>query len=76
VPHQANIRIIDGAAERLGLPRERVVVNIERYGNTAAASIPITLEEACSTGRLKEGMIVALVGFGGGFTYGACLIRW
>jgi 3-oxoacyl-[acyl-carrier-protein] synthase III len=76
VPHQANIRIIDAAAERLGLPKERVVVNIERYGNTAAASIPITLEEAARTGRLKPGMMVALVGFGGGFTYGAALIRW
>lgn len=76
IPHQANIRIIDGAADRLGLEKDRVVVNIERYGNTAAASIPLTLEEAVSTGRLKPGMLAALVGFGGGFTFGACLIRW
>ncbi len=76
IPHQANIRIIEAAAERLGLEKDRVVVNIERYGNTAAASIPLTLEEAATTGRLKSGMLAALVGFGGGFTYGACLIRW
>ncbi len=76
VPHQANIRIIDAAAERLGMPRERVVINIEKYGNTAAASIPLSLNEAVNSGRLKPGMTVALVGFGAGLTYGATLVKF
>lgn len=76
IPHQANVRIIDSAAERLKLPKERVFVNIDRYGNTAAASIPLALCEAVQHGRLKRGQVAALVGFGGGFTYGAALLKY
>lgn len=76
VPHQANIRIIDSAAERLGLPPEKVFVNLQRYGNTSGASIPLALDEAVQQGRLKPGMVVMTVGFGGGLAWGANLIRW
>ncbi|MBI5154091.1 3-oxoacyl-ACP synthase, partial [Candidatus Poribacteria bacterium] len=72
----ANIRIVEAAAERLHMPKERVVINIERYGNTASASIPIAMEEAMLDGRLKEGTVAALVGFGAGFTFGSVLMRW
>jgi 3-oxoacyl-[acyl-carrier-protein] synthase-3 len=76
IPHQANIRIIQAAAERLNLPMERVFVNVERYGNTSAASIPIALYEAHVQGHLKRGDLVVVVGFGAGLTWGACVIRW
>ncbi|CAN5615848.1 beta-ketoacyl-ACP synthase III [soil metagenome] len=76
VPHQANVRIIDAAAERLNLPPEKVFVNVEKYGNTSGASIPIALAEAERTGKLKPGMLVLTVGFGGGLVWGANLIRW
>jgi len=76
IPHQANIRIIQSAAERLNLPMERVFVNVDRYGNTSAASIPIAIYEAWSQGRLKKGDIAVVVGFGAGLTWGACVIRW
>jgi 3-oxoacyl-[acyl-carrier-protein] synthase-3 len=76
VPHQANIRIIDNAAKRLGADPERVLVNLERYGNTSAASIPLCLEEAWSDGRLKKGDRVLMIGFGGGLTWGSCLTEW
>lgn len=76
VPHQANIRIIDSAAKRLGLPPEKVFVNLEKYGNTSAGSIPLALHEAAAQGRLKEGMVVMTVGFGAGLVWGANLIRW
>jgi 3-oxoacyl-[acyl-carrier-protein] synthase-3 len=76
VPHQANIRIIDHAAKRLGLDPARVLVNLERYGNTSAASIPICLEEAWADGRLKRGDRLLMVGFGGGLTWGSCLTEW
>lgn len=76
IPHQANIRIIQSAAKRLGIPEERVFVNVERYGNTSSASIPIALDEASRSGRIKEGDIVLLVGFGAGLTWGAALIQW
>src|SRR5690606_29712061 len=76
VPHQANDRIIESAAARLNLPPERVFKNIDRYGNTAAASIPLALCEAHKSGRIKRGRIAALVGFGGGFTFGSTIIRW
>ncbi len=76
VPHQANIRIIDKAAERIGLPREKVVVNLDRYGNTSAASIPLALDEAAKAGRLEPGSLLVLVGFGAGLTWGANVIRW
>lgn len=76
VPHQANIRIILHAADKLGLPMEKVFVNVERYGNTSAASIPIALFEARKSGLIKPGNIVVLVGFGAGLTWGAAVVRW
>ncbi|MCL5283985.1 MAG: ketoacyl-ACP synthase III [Armatimonadetes bacterium] len=76
VPHQANIRIIQSAAERMGLCPDRVFVNVERYGNTSAASVPIALSEAVEAGRIQRGDIVVLVGFGAGLTWGANVIRW
>lgn len=76
IPHQANLRIIEAASKRVGLPMERVFVNIDRYGNTGAASVYVALEEAVSAGRLHQGDLVLLAAFGGGFVWGACLIRW
>lgn len=76
VPHQANIRIINSAAKRLGLSMDKVVVNLEKYGNTSAASIPIALCEALEQGRIKKGDNVALVGFGAGLTWAACVLKW
>ena len=76
IPHQANIRIIDAAVESLGIEREKVFVNLEKYGNTSAASIPIALHEAVSQGRIKPGSNVLMVGFGAGLTWGSCLFRW
>ena len=76
VPHQANGRIISATAQRLGLPRERIVVNIGRFGNTSAASIPIALDEAVRAGRLRPGDLLLLVAFGGGLTWGSALVRW
>jgi 3-oxoacyl-[acyl-carrier-protein] synthase-3 len=76
VPHQANLRIIESAAKRLGLPVEKVFVNVDRYGNTSGASVPLALDEAVKEGRLKPGMVVMTVGFGAGLVWGANLIRW
>ncbi|MEA1881490.1 MAG: beta-ketoacyl-ACP synthase III [Candidatus Marinimicrobia bacterium] len=76
IPHQANRRIIDAAAERCGLKKEQVFVNINRYGNTTAGTIPIALDEACELGHLENGDILLLAAFGGGFTWGSMLIRW
>ncbi len=76
VPHQANIRIIDAAARRLGVPLDKIFVNLERYGNTSAASIPIALEEAKRSGRLKEGDVVVAVGFGAGLSWASFVMRW
>ena len=76
IPHQANVRIIDGVAKRLRFPPEKVFVNIQRYGNTSAASIPIAICEADSSGRLRKGDKVLLVAFGGGFTWGASVLEW
>jgi 3-oxoacyl-[acyl-carrier-protein] synthase-3 len=76
IPHQANLRIIEAAAKRVGLPMERVFVNVDRYGNTGAASVYVALEEAWAMGRIKPGDLVLLAAFGGGFTWGAALIRW
>ncbi|BAS27461.1 beta-ketoacyl-ACP synthase III [Limnochorda pilosa] len=76
VPHQANIRIIDAAAERLGLRPDQVFTNLDRYGNTSTASIPLALDEAWQAGRLKPGSLVVSVGFGGGLTWGAMAFRW
>jgi len=76
IPHQANLRIIQATARRLGLPIERVMINLDRYGNTSAASIPIALDEALKTGRVHEGDYVLLEAFGGGLTWAAALIKW
>ena len=76
VPHQANKRIIDASAERLGLPNEKVFINIQEYGNTSAGSVPLGLYEAQRQGRLKQGNIVLTVGFGAGLVWGANVIRW
>jgi 3-oxoacyl-[acyl-carrier-protein] synthase-3 len=76
IPHQANLRIIELAARHLGLPMEKVVVNLDRYGNTSAASIPIALVEALEEGRIRDGMNICMVGFGGGLTWAAALVRW
>ncbi|HKW72916.1 MAG TPA: beta-ketoacyl-ACP synthase III [Candidatus Dormibacteraeota bacterium] len=76
VPHQANFRIIDAAARRIGLPIERVAINIDEHGNTSSASIPLALEEAIRNGRVKSGDHVLLAGFGSGLTWGATLMKW
>jgi 3-oxoacyl-[acyl-carrier-protein] synthase-3 len=76
VPHQANLRIIEAAVKRLKVPMERVIVNVDRYGNTGAASVYVALEEAWTNGRLKTGDLVLMAAFGGGFTWGAALMRW
>ena len=76
VPHQANIRIVEATAKRLRIPMSKVMVNIDRYGNTSAATIPIALDEAARRGRIKRGDIVLLDAFGAGFTWGSALIRW
>jgi 3-oxoacyl-[acyl-carrier-protein] synthase-3 len=76
VPHQANLRIIEHAARRLGVPQERVWSNVDRYGNTSAASIPICLDEAYRAGRLKAGDVVLMTGFGGGLSWGSCVMEW
>jgi 3-oxoacyl-[acyl-carrier-protein] synthase III len=76
IPHQANLRIIEAISEYLELPMERFVVNVDRYGNTSAASIPIALDEARRAGRIKRDDVTLLVAFGAGLTYGSALIRW
>jgi 3-oxoacyl-[acyl-carrier-protein] synthase-3 len=76
IPHQANLRIIQSVAQRLGIPMEKMVVNLQNYGNTSAASIPIALDEAVRTHRVKEGHLILLEAFGGGLTWGSALIRW
>ena len=76
VPHQANIRIIDAACERLGIPMERAAVVLDRTGNTSSASIPLALADALDNGRIVNGDLVLLVGFGGGMTAASCVLRW
>jgi 3-oxoacyl-[acyl-carrier-protein] synthase-3 len=76
VPHQANVRILKAVAERLGLAPEKMMLNLDRYGNTSAASIPIALDEAVRQGRIKEGDLVMLGAFGAGLTWASALIRW
>ncbi len=76
VPHQANRRILDGTAKRLGIKEDKVVITLERHGNTSAASIPLALAEAVSDGRIKRGDLVLMEAMGGGFTWGAVLVRW
>lgn len=76
IPHQANKRIIDSAAKYLQMPEEKVIVNIQEYGNTSAASIPIALSEAVQAGKIKDGDVIVFVGFGGGLSWGAVAWRW
>ncbi len=76
IPHQANIRILKKLVSRLGLAEEKVFINVQKYGNTSAASVPIALDEANREGRLKRGDLLLVCSFGGGFTWGASLIRW
>jgi len=76
VPHQANKRIIDATAEKLGLPPERVVITVEHHGNTSAASIPLALYTALEDGRIRRGDLILMEAMGGGFTWGAALVRW
>jgi 3-oxoacyl-[acyl-carrier-protein] synthase-3 len=76
IPHQANKRIIDGAAERCGFNENQVFINIDRYGNTTAGTIPICIDEAVEFGRLQDGNLLLIAAFGAGFTWGSMLIRW
>jgi 3-oxoacyl-[acyl-carrier-protein] synthase-3 len=76
VPHQANIRIIDHAAKKLGFPAEKIVVNVDRYGNTSSGSIPLALADAAGDGRLQPGKLVLMTGMGAGLTWGSALIEW
>jgi len=76
VPHQANKRIIDGVAKKLGLPPEKVVLTVDRHANTSAASVPLALAEAVGDGRIKQGDVVLLEAIGGGLTWGSSVIRW
>ncbi len=76
VPHQANLRIINALGQRLGIPDEKVCVNLQKYGNTSAASIPLALNDAVRAGRVKAGDLLLLCAFGGGLTWGSALIRW
>jgi 3-oxoacyl-[acyl-carrier-protein] synthase-3 len=76
IPHQANARIIDAASSRLGIPAERTIVNIERYGNTSAASIPLALSEAADAGQFEDGQLILVSGFGAGMTWGSAVLRW
>jgi 3-oxoacyl-[acyl-carrier-protein] synthase III len=76
VPHQANLRIIEGAVKKLGVPDDKVYTNLQKYGNTSCASIPLCLTEARAEGRLNDGDLVLLMGFGAGLTWGACLMEW
>ncbi|MFV1951164.1 MAG: beta-ketoacyl-ACP synthase III [Nitrospinota bacterium] len=76
IPHQANIRIMNAVSKKIGLPSEKVYVNIEKYGNTSAVSIPLALDEAVKEGRVSKGDLVLMVAFGGGLTWGSALIRW
>jgi 3-oxoacyl-[acyl-carrier-protein] synthase III len=76
IPHQANIRIIQATAKRLGMPMEKVVLTVQDQGNTSAASVPMALDVAVRDGRIKRGDLLLLEGFGGGFTWGSALIRY
>ena len=76
IPHQANIRIIEALREKLNIPREKVYINIEKYGNTSAASIPIALREMIEKNLLKKGNIIILTSFGAGFVWGSILMEW
>jgi 3-oxoacyl-[acyl-carrier-protein] synthase-3 len=76
VPHQANIRIVDAVLDKLGIPQEKAVLNIDRYGNTSSASVPVTLDEGVRSGRIKKDDIVVMMAIGAGMTWGSALLRW
>jgi 3-oxoacyl-[acyl-carrier-protein] synthase-3 len=76
IPHQANVRIIEATAKHAGMPMDKVMVNVDRYGNTSSASIPLALDQAITEGRVKPGSLLLLVAFGAGFTWGSTVIRW
>lgn len=76
IPHQANVRIIEATAKHAGMPMDKVMVNVDRYGNTSSASIPLALDQALTEGRVKPGSVILLVAFGAGFTWGSAVIRW
>jgi 3-oxoacyl-[acyl-carrier-protein] synthase-3 len=76
IPHQANKRIIDYAADKLGVAREKIIVNVDRYGNTSSGSIPLALTDARAEGRLRDGALVLMTGMGAGLTWGSALIEW
>jgi len=76
IPHQANIRIVEATGKHAGIPREKVYVNIDRYGNTSAGSIPIALDECVRSGKITSGSVVLMVAFGGGFTWASAAVRW
>ena len=76
IPHQANVRIIEATAKHAGIPLDRAFVNVDRYGNTSAASVAIALDEAVRSGRLQPGMTVMFVAFGAGFTWASMVVRW
>jgi 3-oxoacyl-[acyl-carrier-protein] synthase-3 len=76
VPHQANLRIIDACAERMELDKSKVMINIDRYGNTTAATIPLCLSEWWQSGKLRKGQTIVLASFGAGFTWGSVLVKW
>jgi 3-oxoacyl-[acyl-carrier-protein] synthase-3 len=76
IPHQANVRIIEVATRKLGVPSDRVVINVDRYGNTSSGSVPLAMAEALADGRLQPGMLVLMTGMGAGLTWGSALMRW
>jgi len=76
IPHQANIRIIEATAKHAGMPMDKVMVNVDRYGNTSSASIPLAMEQAITEGRVQRGSLLLLVAFGAGFTWGSAVVRW
>ena len=76
VPHQANKRIIDATAKKLGMPQDKIVYTIDRHANTSAASIPLALAQAAGDGRIQPGHLILIEGMGGGFTWGSAIIRW
>ena len=74
--HQANIRIMDVVADRLGVPKEKIITNLADYGNTSAGSIPIALDEAVRSGKVKKGDVIACAGFGAGLSWGSAILKW
>src|SRR5437764_5324829 len=76
IPHQANLRIIEAVAKQAGIPMDRVVVTVHKYGNMSAATVPVGLVEAIEKGRVRPGSLLLMPGFGGGLTFGALIVRW